>query len=85
MSRLIVDVSSEQHQIIKSLAATEGKSIKEFVLERILPSTDDGEAAAWGELKQLLDDRLNNLVKLGPSSRSVSEITEDTLKGLGKR
>lgn len=84
MSRLIVDVSSEQHQIIKTLAATEGKSIKDFVLERILPQTPAGEAEAWDELKQLLNERLRQVREHGISTKSVTDLTEDTLKGLGK-
>jgi hypothetical protein len=84
MSRLIVDVSSEQHQIIKTLAATEGKSIKDFVLERILPDSADGEDAAWDELRDILSSRLHSVAKHGASSKSVSDITEETLQGLGK-
>jgi hypothetical protein len=83
MSRLIVDVSSEQHQIIKTLAATEGKSIKDFVLERILPDTEAGEAEAWDELRNILGERLRTATQQGVSSKSVSEITEETLQGRG--
>jgi len=83
MSRLIVDVSSEQHQIIKTLAAIEGKSIKDFVLERILPDTEAGEAAAWDELRHILSERLRTATERGVSPKTVSEITEETLKGLG--
>jgi hypothetical protein len=84
MSRLVLDVSSEQHQIIKALAATEGKSIKDFMLERVLPQTDAGEEAAWAELKRILSDRLGNVARNGVSTKSVSELTEETLKEFGK-
>ncbi len=85
MNRLIVEVSGEQHQMIKALAATEGKTIKEYVLERILPATDsDDEQAAWDELKAILRDRINNAKKHGVSAKSVSDITEETLRRLGK-
>ena len=84
MSRLVLDVSSEQHQVIKALAATEGKSIKDFMLERVLPQTDQGEEAAWAELKHILAERLNNAASNGVSSQSVSELTEATLKDIGK-
>ena len=84
MSRLIVDVSSEQHQIIKALAATEGKSIKDFVLDRILPEAAEGEEAAWDELRDILSTRLRSVAKRGASSKSVTDITEETLAGLGK-
>lgn len=84
MSRLVLDVSSEQHQIIKTLAATEGKSIKDFMLGRVLPETDEGEAAAWAELKHILAERLRSAAENGISTKSVSDLTEETLKGLGK-
>lgn len=85
MSRIIVDVSGEQHQVIKALAATEGKSIKEYVLERILPTSGDGDQeAAWAELKALLDKRIKNASSYGVSSKSIRDITESTLRDLGK-
>jgi DNA-binding transcriptional regulator YhcF (GntR family) len=85
MSRLIVEVTSEQHQMIKALAAVEGKSIKEYVLERILPvNPEDDEQAAWEELKALLESRIENMKKHGVSQKTVSQITEETLQRLGK-
>ena len=84
MSRLIVDVSTEQHQLIKTLAATEGKSIKDFVLTRILPDTEGDEAAAWDELREILVARLRSATERGTSQKSVAELTEETLQGLGK-
>lgn len=85
MSRLIVDLTSEQHQTIKALAAVEGKSIKEYVLERILPATpEDDEEVAWAELKALLESRIENAKKHGVSRKTVSQITEETLQRLGK-
>lgn len=83
MSRIIVDVSGEQHQMIKALAATEGKTIKDYVLERILPDASDDEQAGWDALNAVLLARLENVKKHGTSKRSVSEITEDTLRKLG--
>ncbi|NKC11834.1 MAG: antitoxin [Gammaproteobacteria bacterium] len=85
MSRLIVEVSSEQHQMIKALAATEGKTIREYVLERILPASNgDDEQAAWEELKAILHDRIESVKTRGASKRSVSGITDETLQKLGK-
>lgn len=84
MSRLVLDVSSEEHQIIKALAATEGKSMKDFMLARILPSTDDGEAAAWEELKTILASRLQSVTQKGTSKKSISDLTEETLQTLAQ-
>jgi len=78
MSRISIDVSREEHQRLKAMAALQGKSIKEFVLESTLgstPSTSD-EAAALGELEALLDKRLTNARAGGVSSRTVGDIVE---------
>lgn len=81
MSRLIVDISSEQHQVIKALAATEGKTIKDYVLERLLPVSEDASTdEAWNELKSILAKRIENACTQGISSRSVTDIMEATLK-----
>ena len=37
MSRLSIEVTPEQHQRLKAVAALQGKSIREYVLERVLP------------------------------------------------
>ncbi|UVI40876.1 hypothetical protein L1F33_14560 (plasmid) [Qipengyuania spongiae] len=37
MSRLTIDISPEQHQALKALAALEGKTMKQYALERLLP------------------------------------------------
>jgi len=35
--RLSIEVSAEQHQRLKASAALQGKSIKDYVLEKTLP------------------------------------------------
>jgi len=84
MSRLIVDISAEQHQVIKALAATEGKSIKDYVLEKILPTREDANTeAAWNELKSVLAQRIENAQAKGLSSRPITDIMDVTLEKLG--
>lgn len=84
MSRLIVDISKEQHQIIKALAATEGKTIKDYVLEKVLPVSDETDIDnAWDELKQLLARRIENADRHGLSTKSIPDIMEETLKSTG--
>ena len=58
MSRISIDVSPEEHQKLKALAALQGKSMKAFLLERVLPSAESDEESALAELETLLDDRL---------------------------
>ena len=51
MSRLSIELTPEEHQKIKAIAALKNSSIKEYVLERILPS-DSAQISALQELKR---------------------------------
>jgi hypothetical protein len=55
MSRLTIDMTDHEHQSLKALAALQGKTIKQYALERLLPSDAD---QAWLELKTLLGNRI---------------------------
>ena len=37
MSRLTIDISDQQHQNLKALAALQGKTIRQYTLERLFP------------------------------------------------
>jgi hypothetical protein len=37
MSRLTIDISPEQHKSLKAMAALEGKTIRQYTLERLFP------------------------------------------------
>lgn len=72
MSRISIDVTPEEHQRLKALAALQGKTIKEFVLASTL---GDGQpAAALAELEALLDRRLASARAHGVGSRTVEDI-----------
>lgn len=76
MSRLSIDLTPEQHQKIKAIAAMQGKSIKEYVLNQILPTLSDEEMALH-ELEAFLDERAKS-VKTGKiSQKSVKEIFQE--------
>lgn len=76
MSRLSIDLTPEQHQKIKAIAAMQGKSIKEYVLNQILPTLPDEEMALH-ELEAFLDERAKS-VKTGKiSQKSVKEIFQE--------
>lgn len=85
MSRLIIDITTEQHQRIKALAATQGKSIKEYVLEKLFSSeAPEADQEAWEELKAVLQDRISSTERRGVSTKSVAQITEETLEAQSK-
>lgn len=46
MSRLTIDMTDQQHQSLKALAALQGKTIKQYALERLFPRISQLHAAA---------------------------------------
>ena len=77
MSRISIDVTAEEHQRLKALAALQGKSIKEFVLASTLGAQNDGALAQdLAELEAILDKRLQTARAGGGSQRTVKEIVE---------
>lgn len=76
MSRLSIDLTPEQHQKIKAIAAMQGKSIKEYVLNQILPTSSDEEMALH-ELEALLDERVKSTKAGKISQKSVKEIFQE--------
>lgn len=78
MSRLTIDITSQQHQSLKALAALQGKTIKQYALERLLPNGDVDDQA-WQELKTLLRTRINDGLAGNVSARNIHEILDDEL------
>lgn len=72
MSRISIDVTPEEHQRLKAMAALQGKSIKEFVLERTIGTS--GDDAALRELETMLSARIASAEAGGMSKRSVGDI-----------
>lgn len=83
MSRLTIDVTDQQHQSLKTLAAMQGKTIKQYALERLFPGDTDADQA-WQELKVLLGGRINKGLAGKVSAKRVSEILDEELAG-GRR
>lgn len=77
MSRLTIDITDQQHQSLKALAALQGKTIKQYALERLFSDAD--AAQAWQELKNLLGTRINEGLAGRVSVKSISEILDDEL------
>jgi uncharacterized protein (DUF1778 family) len=80
MSRLTIDVTAQQHQALKALAALEGKSIRQYALERLLPSD---EQVAMHELKGLLQSRLAAAERGEVSGLSAEELADQALRETG--
>lgn len=81
MSRLVIDMTVEQHQQIKTLAAMRGKTIKAFVLEQIFPiKKTQEEQEAWEELQNILSTRIENANNGRISKMSFDQITDDVIQ-----
>ncbi|UXN75799.1 antitoxin (plasmid) [Devosia sp. A8/3-2] len=78
MSRLTIDITDQQHQSLKALAALQGKTIKQYALERLFPGDAD---QAWRELNDLLGSRIKNGLAGNVSSKSIGEILDEELAG----
>ncbi len=79
MTRLSIELTEQQHQQIKATAALQGKSIKEYAVERLLPMTED-EQEAMAELKALLLPRVERATRGEVSTQSFDEIVEEALR-----
>jgi hypothetical protein len=56
MPRLSIDLSTEEHERIKTLAAFEGKSVNEYILQHSIPL--EKKETALDELKAFLKPRI---------------------------
>ena len=82
MSRLTIEVTEQQHQKIKALAALQGKSIKEYALQRLFAATPE-EERAMQELKALLASRIDEGLRGEVSDQSITEIADEVLRSGG--
>lgn len=73
MARISIEVTAEQHRYIKMLAAAENTSIKDLLLERIIP---EKPRILRPEVAKGLEDSRNRIGLSGPYA-SVEEMKAD--------
>ena len=78
MGRLTIDISDRQHQDLKALAALQGKTIREFAIERLFPASSSDDQA-WQELKALLEQRIGRGLAGEGSANSIDAVIEEEL------
>lgn len=78
MSRLTIDMTEQQHQALKATAALQGKSIKAYALERLLPPAAD-EEQALDELKALLSERLAEAQRGELITHTITDVAGEVL------
>jgi len=75
--RISIEVTTEQHQRLKAIAVLSGKSIKDYVLDRVLPNTPlAGENEALSKLEKFLEPRIQE-VGTATSHKSVEQIFDE--------
>jgi hypothetical protein len=79
MTRLSIELTPKQHQNIKALAAMQGKSLKEYAIDHLLPMTED-EKLAMAELKALLAPRIEEMERGEFSTQTVDEIFDEVMQ-----
>ena len=60
------------------LAAVQGKTIKQYALERLFPGDIDGEQA-WEELKTLMNKRVSEGLAGKLATKTVGEILDEEI------
>jgi Antitoxin ParD len=83
MSRLTIDITDKQHQALKAMAALEGKTIKDYALERLFPAAQT-EEHALAELKVLLEQRLGEAQRGEVTSKSITDIANEVISSDAK-
>ena len=78
MSRLMIDITDQQHQNLKALAALQGKTIKQYAVERLFAG-NGGDDQAWQELKTLLGKRIADGLAGDVSTKSIDAIVDEEM------
>ncbi len=87
MPRLSIDITPEEHQKLKAIAALKGESIKDYVLKRTLgeaPALDDmSEDEAVAALAAFLQPRIEQARRGEFSTKPIADIRREAHKQVG--
>ena len=76
MSRLTIDLTDEQHKNLKAVAALQGKTIRQFAVERLFPEKDDLDED-WERFKEFIGKRVDDGLAAEPSKRTIRDIANE--------
>lgn len=83
MSRLTIDITDHQHQSLKAMAALQGKTIRQYALERLFPAPASGDQGdgdkGWHDLKSLVEQRIADGLAGQVSPKSMSALLDEEL------
>ncbi len=77
MPRLSIDISPQDHQQLKAMAALRGQSIKDYVLSRALVDMPDPATMTDAEALRALKDLLTPRVAEADAGQVVTATAED--------
>lgn len=87
MPRLSIDITTEEHQKLKAIAALKGQSIKEYGLNRTLgeaPALEGmTEEEAFSALTEFLKPRLDQARRGELSAKSMDDIRREAREQAG--
>jgi uncharacterized protein (DUF1778 family) len=87
MPRLSIDLTPEEHQKLKAIAALQGESIKDFVLKRTLGDAPDldnmNEAEAVVALLDFLRPRIEQARRGELSTKTITDIRREAREESG--
>ena len=75
--RLSIDITPEQHQRLKAVAALQGQSMKDYVLGRVFGDIPADDAEAIRQLEAFLEPRIK-AAQGETLDKSVTEIFKET-------
>ena len=79
MRRLSIEVTPEQHQRLKAIAALHGKTLKDYVLERVLPLLPEMDALSEEEALHQLEAFLKPRIEAAERGEVVAQSVEQIL------
>ncbi len=82
MSRLTIVITEQQHKSLKAMAALQGKTIKQYALEKLFPPASD-EEQAWADLQTLVEQRIAESSAGAVSSKTFDQIVDEELRAGG--
>ena len=83
MSRLTIDMTDQQHQSLKALAALQGKTIKQYAIERLFPG-DESADQAWLALQELMATRIHDGLAGKTTQKGVEDLIAEELAKDGR-
>ena len=76
--RLSIDITPEQHQLLKVAATLQGESIKDYVLKRTIPNINEQEALQ--KLEEFLTPRIDAAKQGKITKKTIDEIFDTVMK-----